>query len=227
MEAGLPSGIITFAMRKIRFAKGEFYHVYNRGVDKRPIFLDVEDIKRFYQSMEEFNTKNPIGSIFENSFAKKNKLGSGASKLVNFISYCLNPNHYHFILEQVLDNGIEKFLHRLGTGYTKYFNNKQKRSGYLFQGAFKSSHINSNEYLLHVSAYVNLNKRVHKISDKNLSWSSWNEYVGKTKNSFCKKDIITGQFKSSEEYKNFAENSLVDILKRKEAEKEIENLLLD
>lgn len=214
-------------MRKVRFAKGEFYHVYNRGVDKRSIFLDIEDMKRFYQSMEEFNTKKPIGSIFENSFAKKDKLGSGASKLVNFVSYCLNPNHYHFILEQVLDNGIEKFLHRLGTGYTKYFNNKHKRSGYLFQGAFKSSHINSDEYLLHVNAYVNLNNRVHKIKDKNLNWNSWNEYVGKTKNSFCKKDIIIGQFKSLEEYKNFAENSLVDILKRKKAEKEIENMLLE
>ena len=58
-------------MRKVRFAEGEFYHIYNRGVDKRPIFLDIEDMKRFYQSMEEFNTKKPIGSIFENSFAKK------------------------------------------------------------------------------------------------------------------------------------------------------------
>ena len=97
----------------------------------------------------------------------------------------------------------------------------------MFQGAFKSSHINSNEYLLHVSAYVNLNNRVHKIDDKNLTWNSWDEYVGKSKNSFCKKDIVIKQFKNSEEYKNFAENSLVDILKRKEAEKEIENLLIE
>lgn len=227
MEVRLPSGRIISMMRKIKFAEGEFYHIYNRGVDKRLIFLDIEDMKRFYQSMEEFNAEKPIGSIFENSFVQKDKLGSRTSKLVNFVSYCLNPNHYHFILEQVLDNGIEKFLHRLGTGYTKYFNNKNKRLGCLFQGAFKSSHINSNEYLLHVSAYVNLNNRVHKINDKNLSWNSWNEYISKTKNNFCKKDIIIEQFKNSEEYKNFAEKSLIDILKRKEAEKEIENMLIE
>ncbi len=214
-------------MRKIRFAKGEFYHIYNRGVDKRSIFIGTEDIRRFYKSMEEFNAEKPIGSIFENSFVKKDKLGSRTSKLVNFVSYCLNPNHYHFILEQVLENGIEKFLQRLGTGYTKYFNNKYKRSGCLFQGAFKSSHINTNEYLLHVSAYVNLNNRVHKINDKNLNLNSWGEYANKTKNNFCKKEIILEQFKNIEEYKNFAENSLTDILKRKESEKEIENLLLE
>lgn len=214
-------------MRKIKFAKGEFYHIYNRGVDKRPIFIDTEDISRFYKSMEEFNTEKPIGSIFENSFVKKDKHGGSTSILVNFVSYCLNPNHYHFVLEQVLENGIEKFLQRLGTGYTKYFNNKYKRTGSLFQGTFKSSHINSNEYLLHISAYVNLNDRVHKIDNKNLNLNSWDEYINKTKNNFCKKDIILEQFKNTEEYKNFAENSLEDILKRKESEKEIENLLLE
>ena len=214
-------------MRKVKFSEGEFYHIYNRGVDKRPIFLDIEDMNRFHKSMEEFNVEKPIGSIFENSFVKKDKIGKRTSKLVNFVSYCLNPNHYHFILEQVLDNGIEKFLQRLGTGYTKYFNNKYKRSGCLFQGTFKSSHINSNEYLLHVSAYVNLNNRVHQIGYKKLSRNSWNEYIGKVEDNFCKKDIIVGQFKNQEEYKSFAEISLVDILKRKETEKEVENMLLE
>lgn len=214
-------------MRKTNFAAGEFYHIYNRGVDKRPVFLDAEDISRFYKSMQEFNTEKPIGSIFENSFVKKDKLGSRTSKLVNFVSYCLNPNHYHFVLEQIFENGIEKFLQRIGTGYTKYFNNKYKRSGCLFQGAFKSSHINTNEYLLHVSAYVNLNNRVHKINDKKLNISSWNEYTNESNNNFCKKDIIIKQFKNLEEYKNFAENSLEDILRRKDSEKEIENLLLE
>ena len=69
---------------------------------------------------------------FENSFAKKINL-EAELQVGNCVLLFLNPNHYHFILEQVLDNGIEKFLHRLGTGYTKYFNNKHKRSGYLFR----------------------------------------------------------------------------------------------
>lgn len=176
--------------------------------------------------MEEFNVEKAIGSIYENSFLKKNQLGGEASKLVNFVCYCLNQNHYHFVLEQVLDGGIEKFMQKLGTGYTMYFNNKYKRTGSLFQGVFKASHINSNEYLLHVSAYVNLNNRVHKI-DNSLSWNSWNEYIGEKPSDFCKKDIILGQFDNKDEYKKFAESSLVDILERKGNEKDVENLLLE
>lgn len=214
--------------RKINFATGEFYHIFNRGVDKRSIFSDINDVKRFFQSMEEFNTKEPIGSIYENSFLKKDQLelGSEASKLVDFVCYCLNPNHYHFVLKQVLDNGIEKFLQRIGTGYTKYFNNRYKRTGSLFQNVFKSSHINSNEYLLHISVYVNLNNRVHKINS-NLNLSSWNEYTNKVKNNFCKNNIILEQFNNLNEYETFAEDSLKDILKRKENEKELGDLLLE
>ncbi|HBB57009.1 TPA: hypothetical protein DEW47_04040 [Patescibacteria group bacterium] len=212
--------------RKVNFVTGEFYHIYNRGVDKRTIFSDTYDMKRFFQSMEEFNVEKAIGSIYENSFLKKNQLGGEASKLVNFVCYCLNQNHYHFVLEQVLDGGIEKFMQKLGTGYTMYFNNKYKRTGSLFQGVFKASHINSNEYLLHVSAYVNLNNRVHKI-DNSLSWNSWNEYIGEKPSDFCKKDIILGQFDNKDEYKKFAESSLVDILERKGNEKDVENLLLE
>jgi len=211
-------------MRKTLFTNGGHYHIYNRGIEKRDIFLDKWDFDRFLKSMDEFNTVDPIGSIYENSFIKERPT---KKKLVDFIAYCLNPNHFHFILKQTVEMGIEKFMQRIGTGYTKYFNNKYNRSGCLFQGTFKSSHINSNEYLLHVSAYVNLNNRVHQIDYKKLSRNSWNEYVGKVEDGFCKKDIIIGQFKNQEEYKSFAEISLVDILKRKETEKEIENMLLE
>ena len=82
-------------------------------------------------------------------------------------------------------------MQRLGTGYTKYFNGRYKRTGSLFQGVFKSSHIDSNEYLLHSSVYVNLNDRVHKIGD-GLSRSSWNEYIGKSPSNFCKKILFSG-----------------------------------
>lgn len=95
--------------RDIKFVEGEMYHVFNRGVDKRNIFDDKYDIERFLKSMEQFNSLVPIGSIYENRFNKNNKekLGNGVSKLVNFLCYCLNPNHFHFILEQVSENGIE------------------------------------------------------------------------------------------------------------------------
>ncbi|MBU3925966.1 transposase [Patescibacteria group bacterium] len=207
-------------MRKIQFVNNEYYHILNRGVDKREIFSDYEDMARFFQSMHEFNTLEPIGSIFENSFRQ---LGDSVSKdsenLVDFVSYCLNPNHFHFILRQLTDKGIEKFMHRIGVGYTMYFNNKHERNGSLFQGGYKAIHINSNEYLLHLSAYVNLNNKVHQLGDSvSKSKSSWNEYVNNY-DSFCKKDIIMSQFNNILEYRNFAEESLKDIRERKEAEK--------
>ncbi|QQG42921.1 MAG: transposase [Candidatus Giovannonibacteria bacterium] len=214
-------------MRKEVFSVGEFYHIYNRGTDKRKIFLDKYDFERFLQSMQEFNTLKPIGSIYENSFVK-NQLGSSASKqrkLVNCVAYCLNPNHYHFILQQTEERGVEKFMQRLGTGFTNYFNNKYHRSGVLFQGKFKSRHIDSNEYLLHISAYVNLNDRIHRLGSR-ASKSSWEEYVEKQKGT-CEKKIILDQFRNIAEYKTFAKESLKDILARKQLYKELETLLFD
>src|SRR3989338_10441959 len=150
-------------MRKTKFATGEFYHIYNRGVDKRNIFEDPEDFWRFLESMKEFNREDAIGSLYAINNDKEKFRGSASKnkKLVNFVAYCLNQNHYHFILEPLVEGGIQKFMHKLSTGYTMYFNDKNKRAGSLFQGRYKSIHIDSNEYLLHLSVYVNLNDKVH------------------------------------------------------------------
>lgn len=240
MGVELPSGSFI-PMRKIPLVTGEYYHIYNRGVDKRNIFSNKEDMLRFLQSMDQFNNVEPIGSIYENSFLKKdnNDSGLGSStpklKLVEFACYCVNPNHYHFILKQLVDDGIKNFMHRIGTGYTNYFNNKEKRNGALFQGRFKSIHINSNEYLLHLSAYVNLNDKVHKLGSstpKLESQSSWKEYTwpeSSTSNDFikCDKDIILKQFRTVKNYKDFAESSLKNIIARKLKTRELESLFLE
>lgn len=220
------------SIRKKPFVNGEFYHIYNRGVDKRIIFNDNKDIERFSQSMVEFNVLEPVGSLYENSFRKLGgRTAKLEKKLVNIIAYCLNSNHFHFILEQVSDGGISEFMKRLGGGYTWYFNNKNKRTGSLFQGKFKSIHIDTNEYLLHISAYVNLNDRVHKLTSENSKFvnsrSSWGEYVGKNIKYFCEKDIILEQFKNINEYKKFSLSSLEMIKKRKESIKDIEKFLLE
>jgi len=204
---------------------GELYHVYNRGVDKRLIFQGEKDIQRFFLSMLEFNTIKSIGSIYEHSFSKSTN-PKRSKKLVNFIAYCLNPNHFHFLLEQVAEKGIEKFMQRLGTGYTNYFNNKYRRTGSLFQGTFKAVHIEKNEYLLHLSAYINLNNHVHKLGSEASKFvkTSWPEYEVSTErkaNNFCSKKIILGQFRSKGEYIKFARSSLESILERRT---ELENL---
>jgi len=219
-------------MRRIKFINDEYYHIYNRGVDKRTIFDCQEDLDRFFLSMKEFNVVDPIGSIYENSL-NKNKFGHRVSKpkkekLVNFICYNLLPNHYHFILQQLVDNGIQKFMHKLGMGYAKYFNAKNKRSGSLFQSKYKAIHVNSNRYLLHLSAYINLNDKVHNLEKfghrvSKLFKSSWGEYIQEKKVFFCEKNIVLDQFGNRDDYKEFAKDSL----ERIEENKQIKNFLLE
>lgn len=217
------------------FVVGEHYHVFNRGVDKRIIYTDSYDIRRFLKSMIEFNVVDPIGSLYENSFREANvQTTVPEERLVNITAYCLNPNHFHMILEQLLEGGISEYMKRLSGGYTCYFNNKYDRSGVLFQGRYKSAHIDSNEYLLHASAYVNLNDRAHQLGGSTpklvKSLSSWGEYTDKRIKGIkgiCEKEIILGQFKNSREYEHFALDSLESIIKRKEELKDFDKLLLE
>lgn len=219
---------------------GEIYHIYNRGVEKRNIFSNSHDVARFLESMREFNAREPIGSLYQHSFRKQANLLSGetakSEKLVEIIAYCLNPNHFHFVLRQVSDRGISEFMKRVSGGYTWYFNHKNKRSGALFQGTFKSKHIPTNVYLLHVSAYVNLNNEVHRLPKNDAlfsgsSRSSWVEYMwtGKKRKEadICMKESILGQFKSRKEYEKFAMNSLQGIMEKKKLRREMEALLLE
>ncbi len=237
LEAQPPKVWYALGMRKTKFAVGEFYHIYNRGVDKRTIFEDPEDLVRFIETMEEFNREDTVGSLFEAKRAKAQFRGSTSKtsknkKLVNFVAYCLNQNHYHFILEPLIEDGIQKFMHKLSTGYTMYFNEKNKRSGSLFQGRYKSIHVHNNDYLLHLSVYVNLNDRVHKNLNKpwmaKFPFSSFDEFVGKQKGKLvCSSGIILEQFSSRLKYKTYAEDVLPDIIRRKESEKELKLFLFE
>ena len=209
-------------MRKTQIITDEHYHIFNRGVDKRNIFIDQEDFSRFFESIHAFNTIEPIGSIYELSFNDQ-KPRKPYRRLVDFICYAVHKNHYHFILKQLVDRGIEKFMHRLGLGYTMFFNNKHHRSGALFQGAYKAIHIDSNDYLLRVSAYINLNHEVHQFGDRVSKYngefcrSSWLEYTGESNvHGFCKKSIVLSQFKNTDEYQVFAKEALQDILTKRE-----------
>lgn len=210
--------------RKEELVIDEYYHVFSRGVDKRDIFLDEDDFERFLRTMREFNNKEPIGGLHMHQFHRDQLIKEFGSPdpLVHIICYCLNPNHFHMVLEQVAERGIERFIQRIGTGYTKYFNARHRRSGVLFQGRFKAAHITTNEYLAHVSVYVNLNDRVHQLRSP-ASKSSWKEYIqgmdDSHKDAMCKKQIILKQFQSLDEYKRYAEKNLPLIQERKELQK--------
>lgn len=97
-------------------------------------------------------------------------------KLVEIICYCLNQNHYHFLLQQKKEMGIEKFMHKLDLGYTKYFNAKYNRSGSLFQGTYKAIHVKNDDQIFQLSCYINGNLEIHRICQaKNWPWSSYQD----------------------------------------------------
>ncbi len=167
-------------MRKDPLVTGEYYHIYNRGVDKRDIFANIHDLKRFTVSVLEFNKVLPVGSIQKVQKPKKqvDVRRLPEENLVSIVCYCFNPNHFHFILKQNIDGGISEFFKRLLGGYTKYFNIKYKRSGSLFQGKFKSNLIKDEEYFLKIRPYVNYNYLIHDIPPEknNLVLASGTEY---------------------------------------------------
>lgn len=195
------------------FVNGEYYHVFNRGVDKRDIFADKYDYARFLKSMKEFNEIEPIISLYIKS--KVNDVGvkplqNGA--LVEIIAYNLLPNHFHLILKQLSDGGVSEFMKRIGGGYTGYFNHKNKRSGSLFQGRFKAIHINTNEYLLYLSAYVNCNNIIHKVKTFRSSLKS---YLNNAVDELCNPEIILNQFKDRGDYEKFAYINAEEIERRR------------
>ena len=150
-------------MRKQSFAEGEYYHIYNRGVDKRNIFGDKEDIDRFIESVHEFNHAEVIGSLKNLRKTKTAPKALSEESLVSIVAYCLNPNHFHFILKQSVDGGISKFMQKLQAGYTCFFNVKNSRTGSLFQGTFKSHLVSGEDYFNKIISYVNSNYKIHDI----------------------------------------------------------------
>ncbi len=146
---------LIMAIRKIPFAIGENFHVYNRGNSKQVIFCDDYD--------SEYFTKLMFLANGENSF-KMYHVGRGneydfdrGKPLVNIGAYCLMPNHFHLLLTQSENGSISKFMQKLSTGYSMYFNNKYERTGTLFEGKFKSQHVDDDRYLKYLFSYIHLN----------------------------------------------------------------------
>lgn len=160
-------------MRKEPLITGEYYHIYNRGVDKRDIFSSQKDLERFKESIKQFNQVEGIGSLemhHKSMRALDSHLQLKTKPLVAIVAFCINPNHFHFLLKQLVDGGIAKFMQKTLGGYTYYFNKKNQRSGSLFQGTFKSKLIEQDDYLRKIFAYTNQNYLVHDIPQNKFSF---------------------------------------------------------
>lgn len=188
--------------RTIPFVNGEYYHVFNRGVAKMPIYNNVFDYKHFLSTVlyYQIDGPKPRFSFFRNKPISLEK----NMKIVDIVCYCLMPNHFHFMLRQKRENGITEFVSKVSNSYTKYFNIKNKRVGPLLQGEFRSVYVESNEQLLHLSRYIHLNPLIGYVTKelREYKWSSYPEYLG-LNGSICSKEMVLEQFKSARDYEQF------------------------
>ncbi len=177
--------------RKIPFVTGQIYHVFNRSLFKQPIFKTSADYIRFLwlTYLLQFKGKpfSPSHFFQQTTTVRQQMLQilQNIPSMVNILAFCLMPNHYHFIIEQIMDDGITNFISNLQNAYTKYFNIKFEKRGPLFLLPFKGVLIEDDAQLIHVIRYVHLNpytafiiKDIKELSS--YPWSSLREYTGGT-----------------------------------------------
>ncbi|HPJ80228.1 MAG TPA: transposase [Candidatus Portnoybacteria bacterium] len=194
------------AIKRPQLVNDEIYHVIIRGVGDAKIFKDQNDYYRMIFSLYEFNTTKPIEIRNRRKEARERKYGGQSSVnlfvdiddrnlLVEILAFCFMPNHIHLLLRQIRNNGITKFMRKVGTGYSGYFNRRYDRRGHLFQSRFQAVHVKTNDQLQIVFVYIHANpvslvepkwkevgvKNTNKIIKfiENYKWSSYLDYFDK------------------------------------------------
>jgi putative transposase len=233
------------------FEQGKIYHIYNRGVEKRSIFLSDGDRWRFLQGLYLFNDESVSTNLLFRLEQEKGKMHFGILReymrkagikrkpLVRIMADCLKPNHFHLLIEEIQKDGISRFMQKLGTGYTKYFNKKYERVGGLFQGVYKAVAVKKDVQLQYLLAYINVInpgqelepelKSVAQDPDEILRfvesypWSTHPEYLGKRDSIIVDKGIAGKLFPTSAKYKAF----VVDIIRGRQPLSLHKEVLLD
>ncbi|OGG11655.1 hypothetical protein A2Z00_01570 [Candidatus Gottesmanbacteria bacterium RBG_13_45_10] len=199
-------------IREEPFVTGEYYHIFNRGVDRSAVFRKSRDYQIFLSSMEFYRYREP--DIRFSAFNRMNIVTAGVirSRLeqsgvnVSVLVYAFMPNHFHLIVRQEAENGIHQFLFKALNSYAKYLNTKHRRVGPVFQGNFQAVHIDTDEQLLHVSRYIHLNPVIAGITTMQLletyPWTSYPYYVGSSQGWINTSEII-GMIGSVASYRSF------------------------
>jgi len=200
------------------YIEGGYYHIYNRGVEKRGIFLDENDCKIFLHYIKLY--LSPIEEVlkaYPDNVRIKRFTRLSLAKEVDLLCFSLMPNHFHFLVKQKNKDGIIKFMRRLMTSYVMYFNKKYQRVGTLLQGKYKAVNVDKDEYLLHLTRYIHLNP--FELKSKNINFknfSSYKYYLGTEKASWIKPEEILDYFSFKSKkykistYKSFVEDSLLN-----------------
>ena len=215
-------------MSKIKnHAPEEYYHIYNRGMQKQPIFEIDADRIRFLFLLFVFQGRNSVKNI---SREIKQSMQSSTlhtlrimpelekeileNKTVDLISFCLMPNHFHLIVKELEEGEIAKYMQRVLTAYTKYFNLRHTKSGHLLQGSYKSVFLEDDRQFMHTSAYIHKNPtelKDWKRKEDKYPWSSYQDYILENRwGKLLSIDMILDHFSGEKEiifYRNFVETS--------------------
>ncbi len=190
------------------YIENGYYHVYNRGVEKRIIFHDREDYSKFIYllriyltPLDELRTEFPLlrGNIINNNLCEH----------VDLLAFCLMPNHFHLLIHQKNKDSITKLMRQISTAYSMYFNKRHQRIGPLFQSVFKAAAVENDQYLLHLSRYIHLNPTARGASLDEFEWSSYLYYLGKKDANWLNTQIISEYFNNSKKgfsYREFVED---------------------
>lgn len=209
--------------RNVSIAPDEFYHLYNRGTDKRVIFDTDTDRDRFLALLYLCNTTEPVHIDEIRKARGSTSLQSllaieQEEPLIDICAYCLMPNHFHLLVREKEDHGISRFMQKLMTGYTMYFNKLNERTGSLFQGKFKATHADEDNYLKYLISYIHLNPvkliepqwkengiRNRKSAEKFLNGyrhSSYLDYLGESRieSKILNKDALPDYFSNVRDF---------------------------
>jgi putative transposase len=188
-----------------QYVEDGYYHIYNRGVEKRQIFMDQQDYGVFLSYLKEYLLPKDVKALMKrladpNLPLKEKRKVLNQLKLNNFseeitlLAYCLMPNHFHFFVKQKSAMSIDKFMNSLCTRYTMYFNRKYKRVGYLFQGEYKAVLVTAETQFLHLSRYIH--KQALALSGETLESQpcSYSEYLGTRKTGWVHPEEVLAFF---------------------------------
>lgn len=160
-------------IRKLVFTNNEYYHIFNRGIERRKTFLNKKEYDRAYELLSYYQYADiPLryshySRLESDKKSKYLNLMLDSGKIIDIVAYCLMPNHFHLLIRQKKELGISTYVANFVNAYTKYFNTKHQRTGPLFQGIFKAVYVETEEQLLHLTRYIHLNPVASNIIQDN------------------------------------------------------------
>lgn len=191
--------------RKVNLVNGAYYHIYNRSVMGMPIFRRNSEYEIFLESARYYLQFNPPVRFSFYRINRDKYVLDFRKKLSTIISFCIMPNHFHFLLRQDAEEGIKKYIQKLTNSYSHYFAKKNNYRGHVFERNFQAVLVEDDEQLIHLSRYIHLNPVTAYLVENPLEYrySSYSVYLNKSKSDLTDPRPIMDLFKTAKKYETF------------------------